>query len=383
MSDPFGGPTLAFSRQSKFSFEPYDGIEPSTRPWLVKNAWPTQGVAFVVGASGAAKTFFTLDAAQKIAGGAAKVWGRKARQCGVVYVAAEDPDGCRARVRAWRRTKGKHRTTPVPFDLVPQMINLLDQDDIEDFKASLRLKADLMAAEGVPLGMLVIDTFSTCIPGADENSSSEMSKAMEALMALARDFKILVVVVAHFGKSGSGGGIRGWSGLGFNADGTIVLERAEEDPGTRIVTFQKVKNGIDGSKLTFHLEEVDLGLFDDDGDPMSSCIVRFGPPPATGTGPERRRAAIEHKPGPKLILRAFNQLLEVGQTYVVPPVPGVPPNTSGVERIKLREHTVASGYMSEETKADTVKRTFNRDIGLLLAEGVLREHDGIVWRPKK
>lgn len=380
MSDPFGGPMLAFSRKSKFSFETYDAIVPSTRPWLVKNAWPKQGVAFVVGASGAAKTFFTLDATLKVAGGAPKVWGRKAHQCGVVYVAAEDPDGCRARVRAWRSTKGNHRTTPMPFDLVPQSINLLDQDDIEDFKASLRLKAEVMAAEGSPLGLLAIDTFSCCIPGADENSAAEMSRAMEALMAIAREFEILVVVVAHFGKSGADGGIRGWSGLGFNADGTIVLERDKDVPETRIVTFQKVKNGVDGSKLTFRLEEVDLGLFDDDGDPMSSCIVRFGAPPTASLG--KRRAGPEAKPGPKLILRAFGQLLDLGQTYVVPPVPGVPPNTSGVERIKLREQTVLGGYMSEETKADTVKRTFNRDLQALLAAGVLREHDGIVWKVK-
>jgi KaiC/GvpD/RAD55 family RecA-like ATPase len=382
MSEAPGGPKLVFSRNSRFSFEDYDEVSPSTKPWLIKNAWPMKGVAWVAGASGAAKTFFAIDGLLKIAGGAERVWGRRAQQRSVIYVAAEDPDGCRARLRAWRATKGAKAAEAgrrMPFKLVPQVVNLLEPADVEDFIASARAIADTWADAGTPLGVVCFDTFSCCIPGTDENSSGDMSRALEALYAVAKELDCLVVVVAHFGKSGTGGGIRGWSGLSYNADGVIVLERDEEDPELRHVTLQKVKNGPGGGRMDFTLQEVELGLIDDIGDAMTSCIVKFRP--AAAPPRSRRKAGPEDKPGPKLILRALNQMRDVGQTYVVPPVPGVPPNTAGVDRTKLREWAYSIGYGDDGEKPETRKRTFNRDLQSLLAASVLREHEGVVWRP--
>lgn len=375
----FSGPVLAFSRDSKFTFEDYDDVEPSTKPWLIRNAWPMRGVVWIAGASGAAKTFFTLDAAAKIAGGAQTIWGRRAQQRGGIIVAAEDPDGCRARLKAFRQTKGAKAAEEgrrLPLKLVPQAVNLLDPGEVDNFIRDALEVAESWGEE-TTLGFVAFDTFSVCIGGADENNSSEMSRALEALYLISRELDCLVIVVAHFGKTGTSGGIRGWSGLAYNADGVIVIERDEEDPELRHVTMQKVKNGPAGGRMDFTLREVELG-FDDTGDPLTSCVVQFAQ--TTKAPRDKRKPSPADKPGPKLIIRAYNYLVEVGQTYVVPPVPGVPPNTSGVERIKLRERTVQSGYMSEETKSDTVKRTFNRDLQALLAAGIMREHDGIVWK---
>jgi KaiC/GvpD/RAD55 family RecA-like ATPase len=380
MSEAFGGPTLVFSRTSKFTFESYDEVSPSTKPWLVKNALPMKGVAWIAGASGAAKTFFAIDGLAKIAGGAAEIWGRRAQQRGVVYVAAEDPDGCRARLKAFRATKGARAAQEgkrLPFKLVPQVVNLLEEGDVEDFVRSTLAIAEEFEAQGTPLGVVCFDTFSVCIPGTDENNSADMSRALEALYAISRELDCLVVVVAHFGKSGTSGGIRGWSGLGYNADGVIVIERDEEDPELRHVTFQKVKNGASGGRLDFSLDEVPLGMIDDAGDAMTSCVVRFAP---ALREPFKRRAGPETKPGPKLVLKAMNQLLDVGQTYVVPPLPGVPPNTAGVLRSKLKDRAYAIGYGDDEEKSETRKRNFNRDVQALLAANVLREFEGIVWK---
>lgn len=379
MSEGFGGPILAFSRTSRFSSKRFEDIRASTRPWRVKNAWPMRGVAFIVGASGARKTFFSLDGLLKLAAGATTVWGRRAKQCGVVYVAAEDPDGCEARVDAWRQARAKHRTSPMPFELVPHAPNLLDAEDLADLRALIMESADRMAAIGVPLGVVAFDTWSACLPGADENSSIEMSSALRALSELAAELDILIVVVAHFGKSGADRGIRGWSGLGANADGVIGLEVDEEDKEVTRVTFNKVKNGPAGAQLSFSLEEIELG-FDDDGDGMTSCVIRFQdvPPPVA-----KRKRTVADKPGPKLILRALGQLMEVGQTFVAPPVPGVPPNAFGVMRTDLREQTFKLGYKSEDDKPETAKRTFNRDLVALIAEGVVREHENVVWRIRR
>lgn len=380
MSEPTG-PVLAFSRDSKFTAEVYEDIIPSTRPWRIKNAWPMAGVVFAAGASGAAKTFFVLDGTLKLACGAEKVWGRRASGCGVLYVAAEDPDGCRARVRAWRMTKGAKRETPVPFKLVPQGVNILDDAELEDFIAAAQIEADIMAADGLPLGIICLDTLSCCIPGIDENSSADMSRALKALYRIAQALGVLVVVVAHFGKAGATGGVRGWSGLEYNIDGVTVLERDEEEPDLRHVTFKKVKNGAGGSRLDFTLKEVELGMIDDSGDVMTSCIVTFHE--ARAEPKASRKQAVEEKPGQKLILRALGQLMDLGTTYVVPLVPGVPVGTSGVHRLQLRTRTFGIGYMSKDDKEATAKRNFNRDLLSLISSGVVREAEEIIWRTRK
>jgi len=379
MSEPFGGPRLAFSRSSRFTAKAYEDLKASSKPGRIKGVWPMQGVVFVVGASGTRKTFFVMDGTLKLAGGANTVWGRRAKQCGVIYIAAEDPVGCEARVDAWKRTKGKHRTSPVPFELVPQAPDLLNEEDFSDLKAHLAEAAERLQEKGCPLGIVVLDTWSACLPGADENSSAEMSRALRLVAALAEEMGVLVVVVAHFGKSGAERGIRGWSGLGANADGVIGLELQDDDKDLTVATFNKVKNGRAGGRLSFTLEEVDLG-FDDDGDPMTSCVVRYHEPPAAEKRP--RKQPVESKPGPKIILRALSQLLEVGSTYVVPPHPGVPPGTSGVMRIDLRKRAGEIGHPSAGLKEDTAKRMINKDISELIADGKLREEDGLIWRIK-
>jgi len=285
-----------------------------------------------------------------------------------------DPQRRCARGRGWWGLLGGEELIGLRTD--PVVANSIAATPVEAGRSSLG-----PADAGTPLGVVGIDTFSCCIPGSDENSAVDMSRALEVLTAIAREFGVLVVVVAHFGKSGSSGGIRGWSGLGFNADGMIILERDDEDPGLRLVTFQKVKNGVDGSRLSFVLDEVELGMFDEDDDVMTSCVVAFRETPQQPVG--KRKRPVEHKPGPKLILQALGRLIDVGQTYVVPPVPGVSHGTSGVHRLALRAQTFAIGYLGEGDNERSAIRSFNRDLLSLTGGGVLREEEGVVWRIRK
>ena len=107
---------INFERRTRFVFEPFEAIQPRASPWLVKGVLPSRGVAFIVGQSKAGKSFLAIDISLRLAAGAPKVLGRKARGCGVVYIAGEDADGCRARVAAWRLKV--HRERPMPFELV-------------------------------------------------------------------------------------------------------------------------------------------------------------------------------------------------------------------------------------------------------------------------
>jgi hypothetical protein len=366
------GDVLAFARKSRFAPESFLDIMPQAQPWRVKGVLPSRGVAFVVGQSKAGKSFLTIDATLRLAAGA-KVFGRKANRCGVVYVAAEDANGCRARVTAWRLKN--HRTSPTPFVLLGQGLNLLDETDAADLKATLSELAADFEAHDSSLGVVVLDTLSRCIPGVDENSSLDMSRAFGVLEDIASHIGALVLVVAHFGKAGGDKGIRGWSGFDANSDATITVERDSEDPSLRLVTFAKVKNGVDGGKLAFRLESVGLGSFDEDGDENTSCVPVYEVAAEGAAKPRRPRAL---SPPEQLVLNAVRFVTDNGATHALPGIEGAKPWQKAVRRGDVKARAVDNG-LAGDAKPDTVLKRFNRAIEGLSAARKVRVEGDLLW----
>jgi hypothetical protein len=369
------GEVLAFERQSRFSPEPFSDVCPLAQPWRVKGALPSRGVAFIVGQSKAGKSFLAIDTVLRIAAGAQAVLGRSARRCGVVYVAAEDPNGCRARVAAWRLKY--HRTSPTPFELIGQGMNLLDEGDVADLKATLADIAERFEAEGHPLGIVVLDTLSRCIPGVDENSSTDMSRAFGALEEIEKATGALILVVAHFGKAGGDKGIRGWSGFDANSDATITLERDGDDPHLRTLTLAKVKNGIDGGKLSFRLESVGLGIFDEDGDEITSCIPAFEAASDAAHRPRKKRAL---SPPEEIVLASIKHVTDHGRTHPIPASAlGAKPWMKAVTRGDVRDRSMVSGFATDGDKPNTVNQRFGRALQGVVARGSARAEGEFLW----
>jgi hypothetical protein len=367
---------IEFKRKSRYRPEPFSDIHPLSQPWLVKGVLPARGVGFLVGQSKAGKSFVAIDMGLRLAAGAERVFGRKAKRCGVAYVAAEDPNGCRSRVTAWRLKY--HRTSPTPFELIGQDANLLDTDDMADLRATLTETADRFRAAGTPLGVVIFDTLSRCIPGVDENSATDMSRAFKALNELSEALGVLVLVVAHFGKGGADKGIRGWSGMDANSDATVTVERRTEDQDLRTITFAKVKNGVDGGTLSFRLEEVDLGISDEDGDPIASCVVAYEATPASQT--KRRTKALS--PAEQLVLNAVRYVTDHGATQA-PPVTalGVRPGQKAVTRDDVRARALDTGVAEDGEKTNTTNQRFSRALQGIAGKGAVRVEGGLVWLP--
>ena len=367
---------IDFKRKSRFVREPFDQITPRAQPWRVKGALPHTGIAFLVGATKAGKTFVAIDVTLRLASGAQRVLGgRRAHACGVAYVAAEDPEGCRARVAAWRAKA--HRSSWTPFELIGQAFNLTDEGDAGDLRVTLTEIAADFASRGTPLGVVVIDTLARCIPGVDENSGADMSRALAAIEDLQRDLGVLVIVVAHFGKSGSERGIRGWSGLDAAADATLTVERDEADPELRTITFAKVKNGVDGGRLGFRLEPVGLGIVDEDGEEIASCVPAYEEAGEARVKTARRRAL---NPAETLVFAAVKYVTDNGQnTCPIPPeIEGAKPWQKAVRRADIRARAIVSG-LAGDAKPDTALKRFNRALEGLSATRRVRTEGDLVW----
>src|SRR3954453_12702372 len=96
--DPAG-----MSETGRLKLVMFDEIKPRlTSNYIVKGVLGDGEMGVVYGESGGGKTFFALDLALHVAAG--KEWrGRRVRQGGVVYVAAEGGHGINNRVVAFKR----------------------------------------------------------------------------------------------------------------------------------------------------------------------------------------------------------------------------------------------------------------------------------------
>lgn len=363
---------LAFDRRSRYRVEPYEAITPSSSTYLVKGLYPRLGIAFIAGQSKAGKTFVTLDHTLRIASGA-KVMGRQAKHMAIIYVAAEDPEGCRLRVAAWKKRWPRESYTP--FALIGQPVDLNDAASVEDLQFAIRDAVAEFADRDFQLGAIVFDTLARCVPGADENSSADMGRALQAIESFGEAFGCLTMVVAHHGKN-AGAGIRGWSGMNAAADAVVTVVRDDETK-ERTITLDKVKNGPDGECIAFNLKAAPLGFFDEDGEEVWSCTVDYeGLAEKVAKSP--RRVAL--KPQEEIMLSAIRYVVDNGPTQDVPPtVAGIRPGTKAVRKDDAYARAQAAGMDSEGETYEAFKKRRRRALeALVAAKRIIMEGD-LIW----
>ena len=343
-------------------------LHASTKPWLVKGVLPTRGVAFMVGSSRAGKSFVALDWSLRMASGY-QVLDRKTRTAGVIYVAAEDGDGVETRADAWFQHYNANRE--VPFHQISWAPNLLKSDSMAELGEDIDLSCDAFVEYGVTLGLIVIDTLSCCIPGAEEVASPDMSRAYHALKRLAADFNCLVLVVAHYGKAGEERGIRGWSGWDAHSDATVAIDR---DGDERSVIIQKVKNAPDGANYPFGLETVTLDQEDEDGDPITSCV-----PVLSSLGLSRPVSRRRLGDMARYIEQAFDRMRESGRLVQADPPDDLPRFSKAVRLEDLRvECGIVGLYDSDDTSAN-MRQKWHRAKTLMIGAGRMHVRGPLAW----
>lgn len=149
-----------------------------------------RGLNVVFGASGAFKSFYTLDAALAVA-----------QTSPVVYVAAEGAGGLHRRVSAWCE---HYKQPPGQLYFICEEINLLDSAQIQSL---IRTIAPLAPA------LTVFDTLARCIPGGDENSAKDMGRAVRNSAVIQRQVQCAITWIHHTNRADRGergsGAIRG------------------------------------------------------------------------------------------------------------------------------------------------------------------------------
>lgn len=214
--------------------------------WLIKGEVPENALTVVYGGSGVGKSFWVLDKALKIA-----------QDSPVVYMAAEGESGYPSRIEAWSR----HNHSGVgKLYMCLGAVSFMDEDDLTNFVGAIE------SACKAP-SLIIVDTLARSMLGADENSSRDMGKFIDACEQLKHYFGCAVMLVHHTGKHGSSE--RGSSALRGASEAMIKLT---DDDDVVLVENSKTKDAKPFKPYYVKLLPVDVGVIDADGNKVMTPV---------------------------------------------------------------------------------------------------------------
>jgi len=249
---------------------------PLSSPYTLKGVAAPGCITVTFGDAGTLKSFLATDVAAHV--GLGRDWhGRRVNGCGVLVVLGAGQGGYARRLRAWASAKGIDPKT-VKLYVCPSAV------DLNSGPAELAdAIAEAQAALGCTVGLVLVDTYSTNLGDADEQSNSDAARVFHnARLAAGPDCGIFFVHhVGHTDKSRERGAyqIRGI------ADFSFQLKRED-----KIITLTnvKAKDGGEIAPMTFTFHQVELGT-DEDGDTVTSLVVspiQSSPTPAKRPRPK-------------------------------------------------------------------------------------------------
>src|SRR5690349_15229684 len=191
-------------------------IELPALSYAIEGILPIGGLIFAYGSEGSGKTFVVISMASAIASGT-DWFGRRTQHGAVIYVAAEAGNALRVRLLASESDdKATQECRERNFFGLPRPIHLLDAAAID------ALTAAILALSVAPV-LVVIDTLSRCVAGADQNDAKEMSLLVDAAGKIQSLTGAAVLFVHHCGKNDHG--LRGSSALAAAADTILRVRR--------------------------------------------------------------------------------------------------------------------------------------------------------------
>ena len=217
-----------------------DGLSRPPPIQIIRHIFPEKGVAILAGQSRHMKTFLAIDLVLSITYGK-DIGDLPVKQRPALYTLNEGENSFAHRAKAWMNY---HDLPDNPdFMIMDGTPGLMDPESVKAFLEMVK-GADLRPK------VIVIDTFSKSTIGGDDNSTKDMTLAIENAYGIARYFDGLVVLVDHLGKDVKKG-LRGSYAKFAGADMVGVVEKSGDT--VRLYT-DKMKDGEDGLDFLFDVK---------------------------------------------------------------------------------------------------------------------------------
>ena len=223
---------------------------------------PESGVTLVYGPSGTGKTFFGYHIAQCLAHN--MYWfGRRVTGCKVLYVYAEGRLGLKLRQKAWylhyqKTSSGNLTFIPMPIQIISQQEILIDT--IKE-----------MIANGEKPDVIIIDTFSNCTSGIDQNLQKEVEPVLHVCHDIRDTYDLQIVLVHHTNKED---GFNGSQAFKNHVDTMIKLSADKTDTSLLTVECEKQRDGAERFEpFNLSLLNIPLGMHPVTNDSISSAVL--------------------------------------------------------------------------------------------------------------
>ena len=251
-------------------------IETKPVSWLIKDFAETDTFIEFFGDPESYKTFIAIDWACCIASGK-DYCGRKVKQGTVIFISGEGKNGLKRRFDAWAiRNQVDLKDIPLFVSLAPTGLC-----DAEQTKFVIDAVKKVAEQNGDPV-LIVIDTLARNFGPGDENSTKDMSGFVNSCDLLRCQYYSSILLVHHSGHADKTRA-RGSMALKGAIDAEYRLDKDDFDI-IRMVC-KKMKDAPKPEPMAFKPAIVELGIYDEDGDPVTSVILNettYEPPEQTG-----------------------------------------------------------------------------------------------------
>ncbi len=211
---------------------------------------------FIAGDPGAGKSFAAMSLMMAVANKKPTWMGRDVKKHGaVIYISTEGNNDMKFRLKAWESEYGRLKEDP-PIHLIPDQMNLLVEQDVDDLIATIESKIKEI---GQKVELIVFDTVSNNIPGADENLQKDVTLFVRACTKIKIKFQTTVVGVHHLSRNGNGQ-MRGSTVLDGSADTIMIFEKVKNDKTKVKMTAKKIKSAEDGWHELWGVKKVAIGF---------------------------------------------------------------------------------------------------------------------------
>jgi hypothetical protein len=321
------------------------------RSYLLKGLISPNEISLWVGPPKCGKSFLMLHIAYLLSLGLS-VFGRRVKPARVLYVAAEGEQGIINRIEALRRAYGESAN----FSFIAQRVDLLHPyGHLEDLK---------LAANGRDL--VVLDTLSRVLAGGDENHPKDMGTIIDHITELRHDTNAHIAIVHHGNRASNGTSPRGHSSLDGATDVLTEITK-NKDTGLRTARVVHAKDDPDGYAFTFMLDLVELGT-DADGDPINTLIVRETNEPAQAKDSRKNGLSANDRIALRCLEAAPRIAATVGDNHATRPV---------CRESEWRNAFYMQGRPGDDT--ETKRKAYNRAKNVLIADGIVKAQDNLVW----
>jgi AAA domain len=229
---------------------------------LIAGVLEAGSVSMLYGVSGTGKTFTGLDLALSISHGIP--WqGRAVQQGTTWYINTEGKRGLKKRLQAWYK---EHETLEPPLDafkIIPWPL---------DLRVYTQELIETINEQEAPPTLIVVDNFSMCTPGIDQNKQEQVAPVLHLMNTIAADYNCHLLIIHHTNKTGDVNGT-----MAFRNHVDTMIELVKEDTADRespiLFRCMKARDTEPFRDIRTELKPVLLSINPETREMVTSCVV--------------------------------------------------------------------------------------------------------------